>query len=114
MTSSKKRHSYSAEKKLEIVNYAFRYTQSAASDKFGINKSMVSRWIRDCKKIRNADPANRRIGAGRKSCANQSADIDCKQQATDDHVELEEWPSSTDDEITSNQDTSYEPQDSSV
>lgn len=65
MPSKLARTSYSAAEKLEIIDYALLENQAKAAFKFGIHKSMVSRWIRDFRKIQSADPENRRIGSGR-------------------------------------------------
>jgi transposase-like protein len=58
-----KRHSYTAMEKLTIVNYALRYNQASAANKFAVHKSMVSRWMRNYWKIQNALPDIRRISS---------------------------------------------------
>jgi transposase-like protein len=62
-----KRFAYSAAEKLEIIAYALRNNQIKASFKFGVHKSMVSRWIRDHRKIYMANPDSKRIGSGRQA-----------------------------------------------
>jgi transposase-like protein len=62
--NASRRHSYTASEKIIIVDYALKHTQAMASNKYGIHKSMVSRWVRDYRKIHNALPGTKRIGSG--------------------------------------------------
>ncbi len=55
------RTSYSIEEKRQICQYAFWNSQIKAAFKFGVHKSMVSRWMKDVEKFQLADPSAKRI-----------------------------------------------------
>lgn len=55
------RFSFSAQAKLQVIDYALQTSQSEASVKFGVHKSMVSRWVKDFDKIKNAPANSKRI-----------------------------------------------------
>ena len=73
---SNKRISYSACDKLKIINFALLTNQTKAAVKFGIHKSMVSRWLKDLRKIKRASPQTRRIGSGRRPYKNLKTEYD--------------------------------------
>jgi transposase-like protein len=73
---SNKRISYSACDKLKIINFALLTNQTKAAVKFGIHKSMVSRWLKDLRKIKRASPQTRRIGSGRRPYKNLKIEYD--------------------------------------
>lgn len=58
------RESFSAADKLVIIDYALQHSQTKASIRYGIHKSMVSRWLKDYVKIKNAPAASKRISDG--------------------------------------------------
>ncbi|KAH9254383.1 hypothetical protein BSLG_001294 [Batrachochytrium salamandrivorans] len=61
-----RRYSYSAAEKLKIIRYAEKSSQGQAAFKYGVHKSMISRWVRILDKIKAAKPTTRRIGSGRR------------------------------------------------
>ncbi|GET62793.1 uncharacterized protein OCT59_023295 [Rhizophagus irregularis] len=65
--SNVKRTSYSIKQKEEVVNYAKEYGKNNAATHFGINKSMVGRWVKAS--ISWTDEINRnikKVGTGRR------------------------------------------------
>jgi hypothetical protein len=44
LSGSNKRRSYTAEKKLEILNFAKKYTVHRASEEYGVDRSCIRSW----------------------------------------------------------------------
>ena len=57
------RISYTAEHKTQVIEYAKANSQAEAARKFGINKSQISRWVKNSRMIRGAPRAHTRIKA---------------------------------------------------
>lgn len=65
--SKRTRSSYSIEQKEEVVNYAKNHGRNNAAAHFGLDKSMVGRWVRASTKWEGEISRNRKkIGSGRK------------------------------------------------
>jgi hypothetical protein len=47
-----KRGCYSIKRKLEVVDFAKKYSKHAASKKFSLDRKMIRRWIDDEEKLR--------------------------------------------------------------
>uniref|UniRef100_A0A915EHB6 HTH psq-type domain-containing protein n=1 Tax=Ditylenchus dipsaci TaxID=166011 RepID=A0A915EHB6_9BILA len=47
--SSRKRKAHSIKAKLEVVDYAEKYSKNAASKKFGIGRTSVRKWVETVK-----------------------------------------------------------------
>ncbi|RHZ81232.1 hypothetical protein Glove_122g154 [Diversispora epigaea] len=59
--------SYSAAEKLTIIADAKAFSYCAAARKHGVDHSMVSRWINNEEKIKNAPKKNKSIDSEKKS-----------------------------------------------
>ncbi|XJO75172.1 hypothetical protein BDV3_005891 [Batrachochytrium dendrobatidis] len=86
-----KRYSYSAAEKLKIIRYAEKTSQGQAAFKYGVHKSMISRWVRILDKIKAAKPTTRRIGSGRrpwKQCLEDEDEYneDSSDEAEEKHI----------------------------
>ena len=58
---SVKRASYSADFKLQVIQHATSVSQADASRKFNINKSQISRWVKNADLISQANPLHKRL-----------------------------------------------------
>ncbi|CAG8569669.1 12156_t:CDS:2 [Racocetra fulgida] len=59
-----KRKSYSANLKLEAINYAKKTNNHAAAQKFNVDYTQVSRWRKKEEAIKNARKTSHRVGSG--------------------------------------------------
>ena len=58
---------YSVEQKEVVVNYAKKYGRNSAAAHFGLNKSMVRRWVKACTSWNEISRNSKKVGSGRKA-----------------------------------------------
>ena len=64
--SKRTRSSYSIEQKEEVVNYAKNHGRNSAATHFGLDKSMVGRWIKASTNWGEISRNSKKIGSGRR------------------------------------------------
>ncbi|KAJ3301667.1 hypothetical protein HDV03_000508 [Kappamyces sp. JEL0829] len=100
------RFSYNAKEKLDIIAFALANTQAEASLRYGVHKSMVSRWVRDHHKIQAADKSSRRISYRRPATARRPARGSARASGAGyESDEAVECKSDSDDSSSSGSDT---------
>src|SRR5688500_3747850 len=66
--AKRKRTSYSLEQKMEVVTYAKQHGRDKAADYFGLNGSMVGRWMKASTKwTTEINKNSKRVGSGRRA-----------------------------------------------
>ena len=71
--SAPKRTSYSAHFKLQVINHSRNVSQADAARIFNINKSQISRWVKNAELISMADPTHKRLKSMSEKCPSISS-----------------------------------------